>query len=195
MFKKILVPVDGSEGSWRALDTAVELGKKFGGELHVINVIQPYNNAALLAVPLDHATVSQGNSELEKIGDKGNTPLTLDGQGWSMKYNLLWDKVLGLGLMPESFYAAETASYLPRINTYGLPLDSRADYTKSDWICWTARMADDAAVRTALIAPIAKELRETTSRVPFSDWYDTKTGRYVAFIARSVQGGIFALML
>lgn len=132
---------------------------------------------------------------LEKIGDKGNTPLTLDGQGWSMKYNLLWDKVLGLGLMPESFYAAETASYLPRINTYGLPLDSRADYTKSDWICWTARMADDAAVRTVLIAPIAKELRETTSRVPFSDWYDTKTGRYVAFIARSVQGGIFALML
>lgn len=91
-----------------------------------------------------------------------------------MKYNLLWDKVLHLGLLPDSFYAAETASYLPRINTYGLPLDSRADYTKSDWICWTARMADDPAVRAALIAPVAKELHETTSRVPFSDWYDTK---------------------
>ena len=36
----------------------------------VVNVIQPYNNAALLAIPLDHATVTQGNSELEKIGDK-----------------------------------------------------------------------------------------------------------------------------
>ena len=132
---------------------------------------------------------------LEKIGDKGNTPLTLDGQGWSMKYNLLWDKVLHLGLLPDSFYAAETASYLPRINTYGLPLDSRADYTKSDWICWTARMADDPAVRAALIAPVAKELHETTSRVPFSDWYDTKTNRLVAFIGRSVQGGLFALML
>lgn len=132
---------------------------------------------------------------LEKIGSQGNTPLTLDGQGWSMKYNLLWDKVLGLGLMPESFYQAELASYLPRINTYGLPLDSRADYTKSDWICWTARMADDPAVRTALIEPLARELRETTSRVPFSDWYDTKTSRYQGFIARSVQGGIFALML
>lgn len=70
MFKKILVPVDGSEGSWRALNSAVELGEKFGSELIVVNVIQPYNNAALLAVPLDHATVSQGNSELEKIGDK-----------------------------------------------------------------------------------------------------------------------------
>ena len=70
MFKKILVPVDGSEGSWRALNTAVEIGSRFGSELAIVNVIQPYNNAALLAVPLDHATITQGNNELEKIGDK-----------------------------------------------------------------------------------------------------------------------------
>jgi len=132
---------------------------------------------------------------MAKIGSEGNTPLTLDGQGWSMKYNLLWDKVLGLGLMPDSFYAAETASYLPRMNAYGLPLDSRSDYTKSDWICWTAALADDPAVRTALLAPIARTLRETQSRVPFSDWYNTKSGHYVHFIARSVQGGVFAPML
>ena len=132
---------------------------------------------------------------LTNVGGEGNTPLTLDGAGWSMKYNLLWDKVLSLDLLPESFYTAETRSYLPRINRYGLPLDSRADYTKSDWICWTAAIADDAEVRTALIAPIARMLRESTSRVAFSDWYDTKTGRYVHFIARSVQGGIFAPML
>lgn len=68
--KKILVPVDGSEGSWRALSLATEIGSKFGSDLVVVNVIQPYNNAALLAVPLDHATVNKGNSELEKIGDK-----------------------------------------------------------------------------------------------------------------------------
>lgn len=132
---------------------------------------------------------------LETIGDEGNTPLTLDGKGWSMKYNLLWDRILGLGLLPESFYTAETASYLPRINRYGLPLDSRADYTKSDWICWTAAMAPDRQTRLALLEPVARVLRETTSRVPFSDWYDTKTGRYVAFIARSVQGGVFAPLL
>lgn len=70
MFKKILVPVDGSEGSWRALASAEALAEKFEGSLVVVNVIQPYNNAALLAVPLDHATVTQGNTELEKIGDK-----------------------------------------------------------------------------------------------------------------------------
>ena len=132
---------------------------------------------------------------LEKMGEAGSTPLTLDGRGWSMKYNLLWDRVLGLGLLPDHFYQAELQSYLPRINRYGLPLDSRATYTKSDWICWVAAMADDLPTRQALVAPIARMLRETGSRVPFSDWYDTKTGRYQAFIARSVQGGIYAPML
>ncbi len=131
----------------------------------------------------------------DKVGVNGNTPLTLEGTGWSMKYNLLWDKVLTLGLLPEAFYTAELNSYLPRINRYGLPLDSRADYTKSDWICWVAALADDKEVRRALLAPVALMLRETTSRVPFSDWYDTKTGRYQAFIARSVQGGVYAPLL
>lgn len=70
MFTKILVPVDGSETSWRALAEAKTLAEKFGGSLTVVNVIQPYNNAALLAVPLDQATITQGNNELEKIGDK-----------------------------------------------------------------------------------------------------------------------------
>ncbi len=132
---------------------------------------------------------------LARIGRGGNTPLSLDGTGWSQKYNLLWDRVLGLGLLPDSFYAAEIESYLPRCNAFGLPLDSRAEYTKSDWICWTAAMADDRAHRCALLAPVARYLRETPSRVPFSDWYDTKTGRYVHFIARSVQGGVFAPIL
>lgn len=70
MYKKILVPVDGSEGSWRALEHAAALGEKLESTIIVANVIQPYNNAALLAIPLDHSTVKQGNSELEKIGDK-----------------------------------------------------------------------------------------------------------------------------
>ncbi len=68
MFKKILVPVDGSESSWRALEQASVLAGKFEGELLVMTVIQPYNNAALLAVPLDHNIISQSNADLEAIG-------------------------------------------------------------------------------------------------------------------------------
>lgn len=70
MFNKILIPVDGSEGSWRALENAVAIGEKFGAELVVATVIQPYNNATLLSVPLDTKTITEGNSELEKVGDK-----------------------------------------------------------------------------------------------------------------------------
>lgn len=70
MFKKIIVPVDGSESSWRALRQAMVLGGKFESEIIVVTVIQPYNNAALLAVPLDHNVISQSNTELEHIGNE-----------------------------------------------------------------------------------------------------------------------------
>ena len=70
MFKKIVVPVDGSESAWRALEQACALAEKFEGELLVLTVIviQPYNNAALLAVPLDHNIISQSNADLEEVG-------------------------------------------------------------------------------------------------------------------------------
>ncbi|MBO4367675.1 MAG: DUF4965 domain-containing protein [Clostridia bacterium] len=127
--------------------------------------------------------------ERAKAGD--HTALTFDGSGWSMKYNLIWDKVLGFGLLPEEFYKEECASYLPRINAYGLPLDSRRTYTKSDWEIWTACLISDREYFGAIAAPIAKYMRETQTRVPFSDWYDTVTGSYQHFIARSVQGGLY----
>ena len=68
MFKKIVVPVDGSESSWRALEQASVLAGKFEGSLLVMTVIQPYNNAALLAVPLDHNIISRSNADLEEVG-------------------------------------------------------------------------------------------------------------------------------
>lgn len=90
MFKKILVPIDGSETAWHALEQAVILGNKFDSELVVVNVIQPYNNAALLAVPFDYATINQGNSELEKIGDTvlSMAKEKLAGYPYPVDYNL-----------------------------------------------------------------------------------------------------------
>ncbi len=122
------------------------------------------------------------------------SPLTVDGKGWSLKYNLVWDRLLGLGLFPEELYVREIPSYLPMSRRYGIPLDSRSTEAKSDWILWTAAMADPAVFR-AMIAPVSDYLRETESRVPFSDYYDCESGRYEKFIARSVQGGIFMPLL
>jgi hypothetical protein len=124
----------------------------------------------------------------------GFTSLSFNGDGWSMKYNLVWDKLFGFDLLPEDFYRREMASYLPRMERYGLPLDSRAPYSKTDWILWTAAMADEETF-PKFVAPVADYLRETDSRVPFSDYYDTQSGRYEKFIARSVQGGLFMPLL
>ena len=135
------------------------------------------------------------DSWMQRAGTGDYAPLTFDGQGWSMKYNLAWDLVLKMDLIPREFYDRETKSYLSRINEYGLPLDSRADYTKSDWMVWCAAMAQDEETRKALLAPLAYYLRNTRTRVPFSDWYDTVSGDFVEFIARSVQGGLFMPML
>ena len=124
----------------------------------------------------------------------GYTRLAFGADGWSMKYNLVWDRLLGLDLIPDAFYEKEIASYLPRMERYGLPLDSRAPYSKTDWILWTAAMAPEEDF-PKFVAPVADYLRQTDTRVPFSDYYDTETGRYEKFIARSVQGGLFMPLL
>lgn len=110
---------------------------------------------------------------------------------WSQKYNLVWDRLLGLQLFPASIRETEVAYYLGRLNRYGLPLDNRADYTKLDWEIWTATLVDDRSQVDALLAPINTWLHQTTSRVPLTDWYDTKNGKKSGFQARSVVGGVF----
>ena len=130
------------------------------------------------------------------VNADGTTRLAFDRpDSYSMKYNMVWDRAWKSGLFSQEFMDAEIADNMKHFNKYGMPLDSRADYTKSDWLVWTASMASDDKVFEDYVAPLWDAYNESSSRVPLSDWYDTVSGKWVSFRHRTVQGGLFMRVL
>ncbi|MCH5599059.1 glutaminase family protein [Niabella ginsengisoli] len=132
------------------------------------DVYEKYHNIAVKMVP-----------EWMKLADDGDHyTLAFEKKGtWSQKYNLVWDKVLKFNIFPSSVSEKEIDFYLNKQNKYGLPLDSRKTYTKSDWIVWTATMANDLKDFKAFIEPIYKFATETPDRAPLGDWHETTNGK------------------
>jgi hypothetical protein len=114
---------------------------------------------------------------------------------WSQKYNLVWDRILGLNIFPPEVAQKEITHYKSAIQRYGVPLDSRTRLTKTDWTLWSATLAENESDFEALIAPVCGYLNETTVRDPLADSYETDKVRSGGMHARPVVGGVFIKML
>jgi hypothetical protein len=170
-----------------------------------IKAIEGLASYAQMAAELGKPDVAKQYSNIAKqmaeqwqgmARDGDHYKLAFDKPGtWSQKYNLVWDRLLSFHLFPDSVWKMEMSFYLRHLKQYGLPLDNRADYTKLDWEIWTATLSDDPTQFRSLIDPIGKWIHESSSRVPLTDWYDTKSSRQMGFQARSVVGGVFIKLL
>ncbi len=143
----------------------------------------------------------------------GSYRLAFDAPGsFSMKYNIVWDKLFGTDIMPRTVIESEFSSYRKRMHPYGMPLDNRQPYTKSDWMVWTATLADNRDDFESFVAPMWDAFNLTPSRVPMTDWYWTITSEHKvyeshsyampedtpvekSFRNRTVQGGLFMKLL
>ncbi len=126
----------------------------------------------------------------------GSFRLAYDRPGtWSMKYNAVWDKLWGTGIFDPMVMQSEFASYRKHVNPYGMPLDIRSDYTKSDWLIWTGTLAQEKDDFMDYVAPLWQGYHNTWDRVPTTDWYFTTTAEHRHFQHRSVVGGHFMKLL
>ena len=150
------------------------------------NAYQQYHEVATSMAAKWEEDAREGN-HYKLAYDRENT--------WSQKYNLVWDKLWNSHVFPEQVMPTEIKYYLTKQNTYGLPLDSREKYSKSDWVMWTAAMADDTNTFLRFADPVWNWVNETTDRVPLSDWYWTDSRYCRGFRARSVIGGFWMKVL
>ncbi|OBT51683.1 hypothetical protein VE04_08350 [Pseudogymnoascus sp. 24MN13] len=96
----------------------------------------------------------------------------------------------------EKIYKMQSDWYHNVMQKYGLPLDSRHLYTKSDWQFFAAAVASKK-VRTEIVESIALWVNETVTDRPLTDLYETEgEGDFPGphFFARPVVGGHFAFL-
>lgn len=101
-----------------------------------------------------------------------------------------------VGFVPRHVYTKQSSWYHNVRQKYGLPLDSRHLYTKSDWEFFAMAVASQNT-RQEILDSVALWVNETVTDKPFTDLYRTEgKGGFPGptFFARPVVGGHFAFL-
>lgn len=112
-------------------------------------------------------------------------------------YNIYADKLLDLNFVDQSIFDMQSTFYPTVANEFGVPLDTRHTWTKSDWEMFAAAVASPST-RDLLISKLARWVGTTSTNRAMTDIFDSVTGGYPqngpTFVARPVMGGMFALL-
>ncbi len=114
------------------------------------------------------------------------------GAGWSLKYNLFWDRLLGTRLVAQETIDRELAFYRSKANRFGTPLDERKATARGDALLLVAAVAPRAD-REAIAGEILRLAAEMEERVPLPEAWETDTGRRSG--DRPLLGSVFAPVL
>lgn len=101
-----------------------------------------------------------------------------------------------IGFVPKHIYKLQSDWYYNVRQKYGLPLDSRHLYTKTDWEFF-AMAVSARSVREPILQSVAKWVNETVTDRPLTDLHMTEgRGEFPGpnFFARPVIGGHFAFL-
>ncbi|PGH18884.1 hypothetical protein AJ80_04302 [Polytolypa hystricis UAMH7299] len=101
-----------------------------------------------------------------------------------------------VGFVPRHIYKSQSKWYHLVRQKYGLPLDSRHLYAKTDWEFFSMAISSKP-VRHEILESVALWLNETVTDHPFTDLHKTEDdGGYPGpnFYARPVVGGHFAFL-
>ena len=123
------------------------------------------------------------DAEVNSYGGDGQTPLKPPHDG-------------DVGFIPRSIYLRQSRWYHYVRQKYGLPLDSRHLYTKSDWEFF-AMAVSSPQTRHEILQSVAMWVNETATDRPLTDLYNTEgDGGFPGpnFFARPVVGGHFAFL-
>jgi len=177
-------------------DFAGHLAHNCNLSLKAILGIAAYSDLADDAEYMEIAKKYAERWETDAKADHCGTRLVFDKpDGWSLKYNIVWDDILGYGIFSDDVKRNEVKLYMSKLNRYGVPLDSRSDYTKLDWLMWSTCIYRDKEYFDAVCQSIIDMINETLDRVPLTDLYYTSTADHYSFRARSVVGGLFINLL
>lgn len=137
--------------------------------------------------------------------DRSHTKLAYqDENSWGTLYNLFADRLLNLRLVPQTIYEMQSSFYPLVANEYGVPLDYRHTWAKTDWEMFAAAAATSAKDRDLFVNCLTKYLKANLVNAGFPDLYETQTAQFpgrsntstwrIEFINRPVVGGHFSLL-